>query len=572
MKYLLKQLKPFVKESILGPLFKMLEATFELFVPLVVAAIIDDGIKKGDVPHIIKMCVLMAVLGLVGLISSVTAQYFAAKAAVGSTKGLRAELYAKLQRFSYTALDKLGASAMITRLTSDMNQVQTGVNLTLRLLLRSPFVVFGAMIMAFFVDAKSALIFVAVIPLLSVVVFGIMLVSIPLYKKVQARLDTVLHRTRENLLGVRVIRAFGKEESEREQFEADNGALTLIQKFVGRISALMNPVTYVIINTAVIILIYNGALSVNSGRLSTGDVVALYNYMSQILVELIKLASLIITVTKSVACANRISAVLDLEEEVTTGDSALDTAHPVAVAFENVTLRYKDAADDTLSGISFTVNKGETVGIIGGTGSGKSSLVNLIPAFYRVSDGKVTVFGKDVNSLCSRTLRDLVSVVPQKSVLFSGSIRDNLRWGNEQADDAALLRAAKLAQATDVLDSKGGLDSMIEQGGKNLSGGQRQRLAIARALVKNAPILILDDSSSALDFATDARFRASLKTLTDKTVFIVSQRTSSIRHADKIIVLDDGKAVGIGTHDTLLKTCDVYREIYDSQYRKESVR
>lgn len=573
MKELLKQLKPFVKESILGPLFKMLEATFELLVPLVVAAIIDGGILKSNIPYIIKMCLLMASLGLIGLVCSVTAQFFAAKAAIGSTKGLRRALFVKLQRFSYSELDKLGTSTMITRLTSDMNQVQTGVNLALRLLLRSPFVVFGAMIMAFTVDVKSALVFAVAIPLLSVVVFGIMLACIPLYKRVQTRLDSVLHATRENLLGVRVIRAFGKETDETERFMEENRTLTGVQKFVGRISALMNPLTYVIINLAVVVLIYTGAIRVNSGELTSGQVVALYNYMSQILVELIKLASLIITITKSVACANRISAVLDLDEETTDGNASLDLTNKVAISFENVTLRYDSAADDTLTDISFTVNRGETIGIIGGTGSGKTSLINLIPRFYNATNGTVKIFGSNVNDLPSEQLRTAVAVVPQKSVMFSGTIRENLMWGNENADDDTLMSAVITAQALDVVDAKGGLDAVIEQGGKNLSGGQRQRLAIARALVKKSPVLILDDSSSALDFATDAKLRLALKTLdNDTTVLIVSQRTSSIKHADKIIVLDDGHAVGIGTHDTLLDSCEVYREIYESQYRKENVK
>ena len=569
MKDLLKQLKPFVKESILGPLFKLLEATFELFVPLVVAAIIDGGIGTGNKPYIVKMCIVMAALGLIGLVCSVTAQYFAAKAAVGSTKGLRRALFVKLQSFSYSKLDKLGVSTMITRLTSDMNQVQTGVNLTLRLLLRSPFVVFGAMIMAFTVDVKCAVIFAVVIPVLSVVVFGIMLACIPLYKKVQTRLDAVLHATRENLLGVRVIRAFGNERAETEKFKEDNSTLTLMQKFVGKISALMNPLTYVIINLAAIVLIHSGAVYVNMGKLTSGEVVALYNYMSQILVELVKLANLIISITKSVACANRISAVLALDGEETEGDTDINVNADTAVRFDNVTLRYNDLADAVLTDISFDVRRGETVGIIGSTGSGKSSLVNLIPAFYKASGGRVSVFDKDVLTLSKSALRSIVAIVPQKSVLFSGTIRENLLWGRDDATDDELKDALTKAQALDVLESKGGLDGKIEQGGKNLSGGQRQRLAIARALVKGAPILILDDSSAALDFATDARLRTALAALDDVTVFIVAQRTSAIKHADKIIVMDDGEISAIGTHDTLVNTSEIYREIFMTERKTQ---
>lgn len=569
MKKLLKYFKGYTPQCVLGPLFKLLEASFELLVPLVVASIIDIGIKNGDKPYIIKMCIIMVALGLVGLICSVTAQYFAARAAVGFTKRLRHALFEKIQSFSYTKLDKLGTATVITRMTSDMNQVQTGVNLTLRLLLRSPFVVLGAMVMAFTIDVKSALIFAVAIPVLSVIVFGIMLISIPLYKKVQSRLDSVTQTTRENLTGARVIRAFALESREKAAFEDKNDELTAVQRFVGRVSALMNPLTYAVINAATVWLIYTGALRVNSGALSSGEVVALYNYMSQILVELIKFASLIINITKSVACAKRIGDILEISGSEHTGSKPMKKGGDIE--FKNVSLRYDQAGDNTLTNISFKVKSGQTVGIIGGTGSGKSSLINLIPAFYRATAGEILINGQNINDIDIESLRNSVAVVPQRAVLFAGTIRDNLRWGNDGATDEEIRRALETAQATDIVTSKeNGLDSVIEQGGRNLSGGQRQRLTIARALTKNADILILDDSSSALDFATDAKLRAALKNIHNKpTVFIVSQRTASIKHADIIIVLDDGFAVGVGTHSQLLESCEVYREIYESQYKKE---
>lgn len=572
MKKLLKYFKGYKLQCVLGPLFKLLEASFELLIPLAVAALIDSGIKNADKPYILKMCAVMVSLGLIGFICSVTAQYFAARAAVGFTKKLRHALFEKIQGFSYTELDRLGTSTVITRMTSDMNQVQTGVNLTLRLLLRSPFVVLGAMVMAFAIDVKSALIFAVTIPVLSVIVFGIMTVSIPLYKKVQARLDTVTQTTRENLTGARVIRAFALENNEKDEFEQKNNSLTKMQSFVGRVSALMNPLTFAVINAAVAWLIYTGAVRVNSGVLSSGQVVALYNYMSQILIELVKFASLIISITKSLACARRISDVLDTDSVQPGGNAPMPRGGEVE--FRNVCLRYDGAGENTLTDISFRVKSGQTVGIIGGTGSGKSSLVNLIPAFYRASGGQILINGADINDIDEAELRRHVAVVPQRAVLFSGTIRDNILWGSESATDGEIYKALETAQALDVVKSKeNGLDSVIEQGGRNLSGGQRQRLTIARALVKNADILILDDSSSALDFATDAGLRRALKKLDNRpTVFIVSQRTSSIRHADVIIVLDDGCAVGVGTHESLLETCEVYREIYESQYKKEGTK
>ena len=515
------------------------------------------------------MCAVMVVLGIVGLICSVTAQYFAARAAVGFTKKLRHALFEKIQGFSYTQLDKLGTATVITRMTSDTNQVQTGVNLTLRLLLRSPFVVLGAMVMAFTIDIKSALIFAVTIPVLSVIVFGIMLISIPLYKKVQSHLDGVTQTTRESLTGARVIRAFALESSETDTFRQRNDMLTKVQRFVGKISALMNPLTYAIINAAIVWLIHTGALRVYSGVLSPGQVVALYNYMSQILIELIKFASLIISITKSAACAKRISDVLNI---TSLPDNAVEPMpENKDIEFKNVSLRYADAGDNTLTDISFKAYQGQTVGIIGGTGSGKTSLVNLIPAFYKATSGKILIGGKEISQIDTDVLRQNVAVVPQHAVLFSGTIRENMLWGNSGATDIQIQKALKIAQASDIISAKeNGLDSIIEQNGRNLSGGQRQRLTIARALVKNAPFLILDDSSCALDYATDARLRSALKNLENKpTTFIVSQRTSSIKHADIIIVLDDGHAVGIGTHEQLLESCEVYREIYESQYKKE---
>ena len=569
MRKLLPYLRAYRKESILGPLFKLLEAGLELIVPLVVAAIIDRGIGRADRGAIVTMSLVLAGLGLLGLVCSVTAQYYAAKASVGFVTRLRHALYAHIQRFSYETLDRVGTSTLITRMTSDLNQVQTGLNLALRLLLRSPFVVFGAMLMAFTIDAKAALWFAAAIPALSVVVFGIMLISIPLYKRVQGALDGVLGAARENLTGVRVLRAFGKEADEEAAFRRKTDELTQLQNRVGRISALMNPVTYVIINLAIIALVRTGALRVEAGILTQGAVVALYNYMSQILVELIKLANLILNITRSLACANRVQAVLELPagepvEELPEGDPAY------AVVFDGAALRYPGAAADALTGVDLMVLPGQTVGIIGGTGSGKTTLVNLIPRFYVPTAGRVLVHGRDVRAWEPEALRRQIGVVPQKAQLFRGTIRENLLWRDPDASDEALTRALALAQASDVAAAKGGLDGMIEQGGRNLSGGQRQRLTIARALVGEPDILILDDSASALDFATDAALRRALRELPGKpTVFLVSQRTSSIRHADQIVVLDDGHVAGLGTHESLLKTCPVYREIYDSQFKKE---
>lgn len=569
MKKLLVYLKDYIKESILGPLFKLLEALFELFVPLVIAAIIDTGIENGDTGYIIKMCLVLVLLGFVGLAFSITAQYFAAKASVGFVSKIRHVLFGHIQSLSYSELDQIGTSTLITRMTSDMNQVQNGMNLALRLLLRSPFVVFGAMIMAFTIDIPSAMIFVYVTIVLLIVVFGIMLGSIPLYKKVQQKLDAVMTVTRENLTGVRVIRAFCKEDEETDDFINKNNELTASQKFVGKISALMNPVTYVIINLAIIWLIHTGAVRVEAGILTQGAVVALYNYMSQILVELIKLANLIINITKSIACGNRIQAVLDIKPDLESGNSYCNEG---SVEFDHVNLRYKNAGADSLSDITFTAAKGETIGIIGGTGSGKSSLVNLIPRFYDAASGEVKVGGVNVKDMDVEQLREKIGVVPQKAVLFHGTIRENMQWGVTNASDDEIMEAIEAAQGLDVIKAKGGLDCEIEQGGKNLSGGQRQRLTIARALVKKPEILILDDSASALDFATDAALRKSLRELDyHPTVFIVSQRTSSIQHADRIIVLDDGAAVGIGTHDELMKSCSVYQEIYNSQFKKEAV-
>lgn len=569
MKKLLIYLKDYIKESILGPLFKLLEALFELFVPLVIAAIIDTGIENGDTGYIIKMCLVLVLLGFVGLAFSITAQYFAAKASVGFVSKIRHVLFGHIQSLSYSELDQIGTSTLITRMTSDMNQVQNGMNLALRLLLRSPFVVFGAMIMAFTIDVPSAMIFVYVTIVLLIVVFGIMLGSIPLYKKVQQKLDAVMTVTRENLTGVRVIRAFCKEDEETDDFINKNNELTASQKFVGKISALMNPVTYVIINLAIIRLIHTGAVRVEAGILTQGAVVALYNYMSQILVELIKLANLIINITKSIACGNRIQAVLDIKPDLESGNSSCNEG---SVEFDHVNLRYKNAGADSLSDITFTAAKGETIGIIGGTGSGKSSLVNLIPRFYDAASGEVKVGGVNVKDMDVEQLREKIGVVPQKAVLFHGTIRENMQWGVTNASDDDIMEAIEAAQGLDVIKAKGGLDCEIEQGGKNLSGGQRQRLTIARALVKKPEILILDDSASALDFATDAALRKSLRELDyHPTVFIVSQRTSSIQHADRIIVLDDGAAVGIGTHDELMKSCSVYQEIYNSQFKKEAV-
>lgn len=575
MKKLLCYLKEYKKESVLGPLFKLLEATLELFVPLVVAAIIDTGIGNQDRGYVVKMCLVLVLLGLIGLAFSVTAQYFAAKAAVGFVTTIRHVLFGHIQKLSYAELDTQGTSTLITRMTSDMNQVQNGVNLTLRLLLRSPFVVIGAMVMAFTIDVKAALVFVVGIPALAVVVFGVMLACIPLYRKVQNRLDKVLGLTRENLTGVRVLRAFCKEEEQEAEFQKQNQILTDTQKFVGRISALLNPLTYVIINVAIIALIWIGAIRVDLGIITQGAVVALYNYMSQILTELIKLANLIINITKSVACGNRIQSVLEVEPSVKDRAAMLSGAGEASksaysVVFEHAGIRYPDAAQEAVSDITLNVRPGETIGIIGGTGSGKSSLVNLIPRFYDCSSGAVYVYGRNVCTYGLTELRDKIGVVPQKSVLFAGTIRSNMQWGKPDATDEEIFAALEIAQAKDVVSKKEkGLDTEVEQGGKNFSGGQRQRLTIARALVKQPEILILDDSSSALDFATDAALRMAIGSMKHKpTLFIVSQRTSAIQYADKIVVLDDGSVVGIGTHEELMNTCEVYREIYDSQYKR----
>ena len=587
MKSLLIYLKNYKKESVLAPLFKMLEASFELLVPLVMAAVIDVGIANKDEPYIIKMCLVLIALGLIGLVCSITAQYFSAKAASGFGTGVRHALFRHIQNFTFTEMDTIGSSTLITRLTSDVNQTQSGVNLVLRLFLRSPFIVFGAMIMAFTVDIQAALIFVVVIPLLSVIVFGIMLVTMPLYRKVQSHLDSVLLTTRENLAGVRVIRAFNKEQEERERFEKENQTLTDAQKFVGRISGLMNPLTYVIVNGGIIALIYVGAVRVNIGDLSQGEVVALVNYMSQILTELVKLANLIITVTKAVACGNRIGNILKIQPDMKEGnrilsnaeicpDTAKDGGRSVkeipSVEFDHASLTYKGASGESLTDITFCAMRGQTIGIIGGTGSGKSSLVNLIPRFYDVTNGQIRIFGNDIRDYKIESLRSRIGVVLQKAVLFKGTIAENLRWGNESASDDELEEALEISQAKEFVDQKPGrLEFQIEQGGRNLSGGQKQRLTIARALVRKPDILILDDSASALDFATDAALRSAIRSMKgNPTVFIVSQRASSVQYADQIIVLDDGEAAGIGTHEELLASCPAYQEIYYSQFPKEA--
>lgn len=577
MKKLLIYLKDYRRESLLGPLFKLLEAGLDLIVPLVIAALIDTGIEQNDPAYIARMCLVLVGLGIVGLGAAIIAQYYAAKASVGFVTKLRHALFAHVQRLSYSELDALGSATIITRMTSDMNQVQNGVNLALRLLLRSPFIVFGAAIMAFTIDVPSALVFAVAIPVLFAVVFAIMLLCIPLYKKVQALLDRVLGTTRENLTGVRVIRAFRKEQDEEAEFSRRNEALTKMQKFVGRISALMNPLTFVVVNLAVVWLIHTGAVRVEAGLLTQGAVVALYNYMSQILVELIKMANLILTLTKAVACGNRIQAVLELQPQMHAPEQMpAPVSTEAAVEFRHVDFRFYDAAENALSALDFTVAAGQTVGIIGGTGSGKSTLVNLIPRFYDTTGGSVLVNGVDVRDYPVKALRSMIGIVPQKAVLFHGTIRDNLRWGREDATDAELMEAAAAAQAAEIIQGKaGGLDANIEQGGRNLSGGQRQRLTIARALVRKPQILILDDSASALDLATDAALRKALAALPfHPTTFIVSQRTASLRHADRILVLDDGQLVGAGTHEELLTTCPIYREIYDSQFQpaaKEAV-
>lgn len=600
---LLKYMKAYKKEAVCAPLFKLLEALFELFVPLVMAKIIDIGIAQGDRPYIVRMCLLMAALGLIGLVCSITAQYFSAKAAVGFAARLRHELFAHIQSLSFSEMDVHGTSTLITRMTSDINQVQSGTNLYLRLFMRSPFIVFGAMIMAFTIDVKAALIFVVVIPILCVIVFGIMLASIPLYKKVQERLDNVTGMTRENLQGVRVIRAFRQEKKEIETFDAGNEALVKIQMFSGRISALMNPLTYIVINGGLVVLLYTGAVRVDGGIITQGAVVALVNYMSQILVELVKLANLIINVTKAIACGNRIQNVMELKpgivsgtagsveagaeraakpegadgkidiqkQTVSTEKSVSEHAQMPKVEFSHVSFRYKNAGADSLTDISFRVEKGQTIGIIGGTGSGKSSLVSLIPRFYDVREGCVKVDGTDVRDYDLQQLRGKVGIVLQKAVLFAGTIRENLLWGNENATEEELKEAIHAAQADEVVfDGKGGLDAVVEQEGRNFSGGQKQRLTIARALVRHPEILILDDSASALDFATDAKLRKAIRELSgEMTVFIVSQRASTIQYADQILVLDDGEIAGCGTHEELLEHCSVYQETYYSQFPKE---
>lgn len=570
-------LKDYKKESILAPLFKLLEAFFELMVPLVMANIIDYGISNRNMGYIGKMGLVLLLLGVVGLASSITAQFFAAKAAVGFSTKLRQALFDHIEDLSFTDIDKAGTSTMITRMTSDVNQVQSGINMTLRLFLRSPIIVFGAMIMAFTIDVKCALIFVVAIPLLSIVVFGIILSTIPMYKKVQSRLDQVLGITRENLTGVRVIRAFHQEAKEEERFRENNEALSAMQIFVGKISACMNPVTYVIVNGAIIALIYTGAVQVNIGNLSQGEVVAIINYMNQILVELVKLANLIVTMTKALACAERVASVFDIGADavyVGVQDQKLadkvDKSAPF-LDFKHVSLTYQGAGAPTLQDMNFTVNRGDTVGIIGGTGSGKTSLVNLIPGFYPATEGEILLEGRDIRTMSDEELRGRIGVVPQKAVLFKGTIRSNLQWGKPDATEEEMWKALELAQASEVVEGKDGkLDATVAQNGKNFSGGQRQRLTIARALVREPEILILDDSASALDYATDAKLRAALRTLENKTTtFIVSQRASTIRHADKIIVLDDGEIAGVGTHDELLKDCTVYQEIYYSQYPEQ---
>ena len=577
MKRLMMYLKDYKKESILAPLFKLLEAFFELLVPLVMANIIDYGISNRNMGYIGKMGLLLLLLGVVGLASSITAQFFAAKAAVGFSTQLRQALFDHIEDLSFTDIDKAGTSTMITRMTSDVKQVQSGINMTLRLFLRSPIIVFGAMIMAFTIDVKCALIFVVAIPLLSVVVFGIILSTIPMYKKVQSKLDQVLGITRENLTGVRVIRAFHQEAKEADRFRENNEALSVMQIFVGKISACMNPVTYIIVNGAIIALIYTGAVQVNIGNLSQGEVVAIINYMNQILVELVKLANLIVTMTKALACAERVASVFDIGADaayVGAQDQKLadkvDKSAPF-LDFKHVSLTYQGAGAPTLQDMNFTVNRGDTVGIIGGTGSGKTSLVNLIPGFYPATEGEILLEGRDIRTMSDEELRGRIGVVPQKAVLFKGTIRSNLQWGKPDATEEEMWKALELAQASEVVDGKPGkLDATVAQNGKNFSGGQRQRLTIARALVRNPEILILDDSASALDYATDAKLRAAIRTLEDKTTtFIVSQRASTIRHADKIIVLDDGEIAGMGTHDELLKDCTVYQEIYYSQYPEQ---
>lgn len=574
MRKLLIYLKDYKKESVLAPLFKMLEAIFELFVPLVMSAVIDVGIKNSDKPYIIKMCLVLVALGLIGLACSITAQYFAAKAACGFATKLRHSLFDHIQSLSFSEMDTIGTSTLITRMTSDINQVQNGVNMTLRLFLRSPFVVFGSMIMAFTISVKAALIFVIAIPLLSAVVFGIMYMSIPLYKNVQSNLDDVLRITHENLTGSRVIRAFHKEDNEIEQFENSNNSLSKLQIYVGKISALMNPITYTIINIAIVALIWTGAIQVNIGNISQGNVVALVNYMSQILVELVKLANLIVLINKAIACGNRVESVFEINSSLIEPEKpavVCEKLPDTVVSFDHVSLKYKNSSQDSLTDINFDVKRGETIGIIGGTGSGKSSLVNMLPRFYDYTGGQLKIDGIDVKDYAVDDLRNKIGVVMQRAVLFKGTIRENLKWGNPDASDADLMEALETAQAAEVVQGKeNGLDAEVAQSGKNFSGGQKQRLTIARALVRKPEILILDDSASALDYATDAALRKAIRDMKNSpTVFIVSQRAASILYADKIIVLDDGKVVGIGKHNELLENCPVYQEIYYSQFPKE---
>lgn len=575
MKGMMKYLKGYGKESVIAPLFKMLEALFDLFVPLVMADIINIGIASGDSAYIWQRCGLLVLLGIIGLTCSITAQYFASKAAVGYATSLRHALMEHIQHLGFSEIDRLGGSTLITRMTSDINQVQSGLNLFLRLFMRSPFVVIGGMIMAFVVNARAAMIFVIAIPVLAVVVFGIMLLTMPMYKRVQSNLDGVTGLTRENLSGVRVVRAFNMENSEVSRFKLANGVLRQMQLRVGRISALMNPLTYAIVNIAIIAILNTGAVQINAGTMQSGDVIALVSYMTQILVELVKLANLIIQVTKAMACASRVNAVLNTEPEMkfpTASAQPVDGAD--AVSFSHVSLRYAQAGADSLSDISFTARPGQTIGVIGGTGSGKSSLVNMIPRFYDATGGAVELFGHPVSDYTREQVRGDVGIVMQRAQLFSGTIRSNLLWGNPDATDDELWQALETAQAAEFVRGKAKeLDDVVEQGGRNLSGGQRQRLTIARALVKKPRILILDDSASALDYATDAALRRALKALPgDMTVFIVSQRTSSLMHADKILVLDDGRLVGSGTHNELMQNCGVYREIYESQYGKDGER
>ena len=575
MRKLLRFLKPYTKETILGPLFKLLEASFELLVPLVVANIIDVGIAQGDRSAIVRGCLILVALGIIGLICAVTAQYFAARAAVGFASQVRHSLFSHIGKLSYSDLDRLGTSTMITRMTSDVNQVQSGVNLTLRLVLRSPFVVFGAMIMAFTVNPAGASVFAVTIPVLSLVVFGIMLLCLPLYKKVQGRLDGITGATRENLKGVRVIRAFRKEQHELDRFDERNEILTVVQNRVGRLSALLNPLSYALVNLAIVVLIYVGAIQVDRGDISQGEVIALYNYMSQILVELIKLASLIITITKAIACGRRVQNLLEVTPtmDVNTSGKNPPACDGEVVRFDHVSMAYANGGDVVLHDINFTASRGEVIGVIGGTGSGKSTLVNLIPRFYDVNEGQVLVNGVPVTEWSAERLRERIGIVPQTAVLFRGTIRDNLRWGNENATEEDMYEALRIAQAEEIVRNKeGALDAPVEQNGRNFSGGQRQRLTIARALVRKPDILILDDSSSALDYATDAALRRALRNMKDApTIFVVSQRATTLQHADRIIVLDDGEVTGIGKHDELLNHCETYREIYESQFRKEGV-